>query len=136
MNCEGRKEKITELKSQRSRGKIGREVRNQKAERRAELQESGELVDAKSGLANDGPQRTPVKLLVVRHNDLGKRYAAAQNHVAAFLTSQEETGGGQEEYNADMPAPDTAEFVAQKILAGLQSGDAEIFVHDWMKNRD
>jgi short-subunit dehydrogenase len=51
-------------------------------------------------------------------------------------TIKEETGDGQEEYNADIPAPDTAEFVAQKILAGLQSGDAEIFVHDWMQNHD
>lgn len=29
--------------------------------------------------------------------------------------------------------PDTAEFVAEKILEGLQSGEAEIFTHDWMK---
>jgi short-subunit dehydrogenase len=29
--------------------------------------------------------------------------------------------------------PDTAEFVAGKILEGIESGAAEIFVHDWMK---
>jgi short-subunit dehydrogenase len=29
--------------------------------------------------------------------------------------------------------PDTAEYVAQKILDAIQSGDAEIFAHDWMK---
>ena len=33
------------------------------------------------------------------------------------------------------PQPaDTAEFVAQKILEGIESGDAEVIVHDWMKN--
>jgi hypothetical protein len=31
--------------------------------------------------------------------------------------------------------PDTAEYVAQKILEGIRSGDAEIFAHDWMGNR-
>jgi short-subunit dehydrogenase len=31
--------------------------------------------------------------------------------------------------------PDTAEYVAQKILEGIKSGDAEIFAHDWMKKR-
>lgn len=30
-------------------------------------------------------------------------------------------------------APDTAEYVAQKILDGIESGEAEIFAHDWMK---
>jgi len=29
--------------------------------------------------------------------------------------------------------PDSAEYVAQKILEGIESGDAEIFPHDWMK---
>jgi len=31
------------------------------------------------------------------------------------------------------PPPDTAEFVAQKILDGIRSEAAEIFAHDWMK---
>ena len=30
---------------------------------------------------------------------------------------------------------DTAEYVAQKILEGIKSGEAEIFAHDWMKKR-
>jgi short-subunit dehydrogenase len=30
---------------------------------------------------------------------------------------------------------DTADYVAQKILEGIKSGDAEIFAHDWMKKR-
>jgi short-subunit dehydrogenase len=29
--------------------------------------------------------------------------------------------------------PDTAEFIAQKIVEGVKSGEAEIFAHDWMK---
>jgi short-subunit dehydrogenase len=29
--------------------------------------------------------------------------------------------------------PDTAEFVAEKIVEGIESGEAEIFAHDWMK---
>jgi short-subunit dehydrogenase len=30
---------------------------------------------------------------------------------------------------------DTAEYTAQKILEGIESGEAEIFTHDWMKER-
>lgn len=30
-------------------------------------------------------------------------------------------------------SPDTAEYVAQKILEGIESGAPEIFAHDWMK---
>jgi short-subunit dehydrogenase len=30
--------------------------------------------------------------------------------------------------------PDTVEYVAQKILEGIESGKPEIFDHDWMKN--
>ncbi len=31
--------------------------------------------------------------------------------------------------------PDSAEFVAEKIAGGIVSGEAEIFAHDWMKER-
>jgi len=31
--------------------------------------------------------------------------------------------------------PDTAEYTAQKILEGVESGEAEIFTHDWLKKR-
>jgi short-subunit dehydrogenase len=30
--------------------------------------------------------------------------------------------------------PDTAEYAAQQILEGLESGEPEIFAHEWMKN--
>jgi short-subunit dehydrogenase len=33
----------------------------------------------------------------------------------------------------DFRPPDSAEYVAEKILEGIESGAAEIFVHDWMK---
>ena len=31
--------------------------------------------------------------------------------------------------------PDSADFVAEKLLEGIESGDAEIFAHDWIKKR-
>jgi short-subunit dehydrogenase len=31
--------------------------------------------------------------------------------------------------------PDTADFAAQRIVEGIESGEAEIFAHDWMKQR-
>lgn len=37
-------------------------------------------------------------------------------------------GGG------DFNPPDTAEFIAERIVNGIESGKAEIFAHDWMKN--
>lgn len=42
--------------------------------------------------------------------------------------------GENEEQIGDAPfPPDSAEYVAQKILDGIESGEAEIFAHDWMK---
>jgi len=43
--------------------------------------------------------------------------------------------GGEQGGGAPFP-PDTAEYGAQKILEGIESGEAEIFAHDWMKGRD
>ncbi len=31
--------------------------------------------------------------------------------------------------------PDTADYAAQKIVEGIESGEAEIFAHDWIKKR-
>ena len=42
--------------------------------------------------------------------------------------------GGEQGGGPPFP-PDTAEYVAQKILEGIESGEAEIFPHDWMKRR-
>jgi short-subunit dehydrogenase len=40
-----------------------------------------------------------------------------------------------EENRGDLPPFDTAEFVAEKILEVLKSGEAQLYVHDWMKNQ-
>jgi short-subunit dehydrogenase len=40
---------------------------------------------------------------------------------------------GEEEPTGPRP-PDNAEFVAGIVLGGIESGEAEIFAHDWMKN--
>ena len=41
----------------------------------------------------------------------------------------------QEPQEGELPfKPDTVEYVAQKILEGIESGKPEIFAHDWMKN--
>jgi short-subunit dehydrogenase len=45
----------------------------------------------------------------------------------------------EEDWSSDDPnfkPPDTAEYVAEKILEGIKSEAAEIFVHDWMKERN
>jgi short-subunit dehydrogenase len=49
-----------------------------------------------------------------------------KNTIRATVENDEKIG------NAPFP-PDSAEYVAQKILVGIESGEAEIFVHDWMK---
>jgi len=40
--------------------------------------------------------------------------------------------GGEQDGGPPFPA-DTAEYVAQKILEGIESGEAEILAHDWIK---
>ena len=40
----------------------------------------------------------------------------------------------EEESEGTLPfPPDTAEYMALKILESVESGEAEIFAHDWMK---
>ena len=56
-----------------------------------------------------------------------------KNTVKTGASSWENQGENEEEESGGLPfKPDTAEFVAEKILEGIGSGDAEIFVHDWM----
>jgi short-subunit dehydrogenase len=52
-----------------------------------------------------------------------------KNTIKDFIPNKREEEGA-----AQFPA-DTAEYVAQKILEGIESGEAEIFAHDWMKKR-
>jgi short-subunit dehydrogenase len=47
----------------------------------------------------------------------------------ASVQEQEETPEAQEAF----AKADTAEYVAQKIVEGVESGVAEVFAHDWMK---
>lgn len=37
--------------------------------------------------------------------------------------------------NRELPPADSPEYVAEKILEGIQKKEAEIFVHDWMEQR-
>ncbi len=50
-----------------------------------------------------------------------------KNTIKEFVEDDEGEGDGP-----PFP-PDTAEYVAEKILEGVASGEAEIFAHDWMK---
>lgn len=50
-----------------------------------------------------------------------------KNTIKDIEETAEEEGGGPY-------PPDTAEFVAEKILEAVESGEAEIYVHEWMKN--
>jgi short-subunit dehydrogenase len=43
--------------------------------------------------------------------------------------TQYEEGG-----NSNLPAPDSAEFVAEKILEVIETGKPEQYAHDWMKD--
>ena len=53
------------------------------------------------------------------------------------IKAAQETGKTRREQGEEGGGPpfkaDTAEYVAQKIVEGIESGEAEIFVHDWMK---
>lgn len=44
-----------------------------------------------------------------------------------------DTAGSEEEFDKDLPPPDSAEYVAGKILEAITTGKAEIYAHDWMK---
>ncbi len=44
-----------------------------------------------------------------------------------------EADDGRLEEDGAPPSGDTAEYVAQKILEAIESGEPEIFAHDWMK---
>jgi short-subunit dehydrogenase len=41
--------------------------------------------------------------------------------------------GQEEPADTGRPPLDTAEYVAQRIVEGIETGEAEIFTHDWMK---
>lgn len=51
-----------------------------------------------------------------------------KNTIKDFVPESEEQEGG-----GPPSPPDSAGYVAQKILEGIETGEAEIFAHDWMK---
>ncbi len=54
-----------------------------------------------------------------------------KNTIKDFVEEEEPEDGG----SFQRPAPDSAEFVAQKILDCIENEEAEVFAHDWMKKR-
>jgi short-subunit dehydrogenase len=54
-----------------------------------------------------------------------------KNTIRDFVEDQEPEDGD----SFERPAPDRAEFVAQKILDCIKNEEAEVFAHDWMKRR-
>lgn len=48
-------------------------------------------------------------------------------------TIKEEVSDWEEGGSPPQP-PDSAEYIAEKIVEGIKSGDAEIYAHDWMKS--
>jgi short-subunit dehydrogenase len=51
-----------------------------------------------------------------------------ENTITDFVEEWEGEEGG------DYHPADTAEYMAEKILEGIESGEAEIFAHEWMKD--
>ncbi len=49
------------------------------------------------------------------------------------ITDIDETQVEQEEERPELPPLDAPEHVARKILEGIETGEAEIFAHDWMR---
>ena len=45
---------------------------------------------------------------------------------------EEEGGGGGEEGHGPPFPPDTAEYAAEKVVEAVESGEGEVFAHDWM----
>lgn len=46
-----------------------------------------------------------------------------------------ESGTSEEFNDSNLPQGDSPEYVAERILEAIESGKAEIFAHDWMKDR-
>lgn len=59
-----------------------------------------------------------------------------KNTIKASHGGEWEPEGGEGDEGGSPYKADSAEFVAQKILEVLESGAAEVFAHDWMKNQD
>ncbi len=51
------------------------------------------------------------------------------------IKDSQTTWSDEEDDNFELPKGDSPKYVAKKILEAVTSGDAEVFAHDWMKNR-
>jgi len=49
------------------------------------------------------------------------------------IKDTEENQAEPEEGRGTWRPPDSPEYLAQKILEGIENNDPEIFAHDWMK---
>ncbi len=58
--------------------------------------------------------------------------ADLEKNTIKAITRNWESAGEDEETGVPSFKADTAEYVAQKIVEGIESGEAEVFVHDWM----
>jgi short-subunit dehydrogenase len=115
-------------------------------------QGGGAIVNVSSGTAlmilpNNGPYSALKKALA--HLSLTARMELAEDKIVvsvvypfitltdfekntikdASLQVQEESPEAKEAFSR----ADTPEYTAQRIVAGIESGDAEVFAHDWMK---
>ncbi len=61
-------------------------------------------------------------------------YITLTNFEKNTIKSPELAGENETEGDGPPFPPDTPEYVAQRILEGVENGEAEIFLHDWMKN--
>ncbi|MGA2386553.1 MAG: SDR family oxidoreductase [Candidatus Bathyarchaeia archaeon] len=115
-------------------------------------QGGGSIVNVSSGTAlmilpNNGPYSGLKKALA--HISLTARAELAEDKIVvsvvypfitltdfekntikeASLQTEEESPGAKEAFSR----ADTPEYTAQRIVAAIESGDAEVFAHDWMK---
>jgi len=60
-------------------------------------------------------------------------YITLTNFEKNTIRESQVENSGQQDATGPYP-PDSADYVAYKILEGIASGEAEIFAHDWMRN--
>lgn len=58
-----------------------------------------------------------------------------KNTIKNVSINGEQAEAPQDSGGFELPPADSAEYVAEKILEIIKSGEAEIFAHDWMKNQ-
>jgi short-subunit dehydrogenase len=112
--------------------------------------DGGSIVNISSGTAlmtlpNNGPysglKRALANISLTAREELKKdNIAVSVVYPYITLTDFEKNtikAPGTERDEGEGPPfpPDSADYVAQRILEGIETGEAEIFAHDWMKKR-